>query len=188
MDTLNEIEKLSERVKQLEAWHSWLRGGWAVLLLAYLQTERRQPPMINFLLQHQFWDAVVLYWIFSAAISALPEPKPDGSAGYLWLYRFLHTTAGNISTAISLTAARYRACASRRLPGMKPFILLLLVPLVLSTTACAMHKEYGVSDPLPPASRAAVPLCEGDNNSPARSATFYRLDKHVGCGCICCPK
>jgi hypothetical protein len=47
--------------------------------------------MINSLLQHQFWVAVVLYWIFSAAISALPEPKPNGSPGYLWLYRFLHT-------------------------------------------------------------------------------------------------
>jgi len=81
--------------------------------------------MINFLLQHQFWVAVALYWIFSAAISALPEPNPNGSPGYLWLYRFLHTTAGNLTTAFN------------RLPGMKPFILLLLVPLVLSTTACA---------------------------------------------------
>jgi hypothetical protein len=80
--------------------------------------------MIDFLLQHQFWAAVVLYWIFSAAISALPEPGPKGSPGYVWLYRFLHTTAGNLTTAFS------------RLPGMKPFILLLLVPLVFSTTAC----------------------------------------------------
>jgi hypothetical protein len=36
--------------------------------------------MINFLLQHQFWVAVVLYWIFSAAISAMPEPKTNGSS------------------------------------------------------------------------------------------------------------
>jgi hypothetical protein len=50
MDTLNEIlralgriegelveiRKLSERVTKLEAWQSWVRGGWAVLLLAYL--------------------------------------------------------------------------------------------------------------------------------------------------------
>ena len=83
--------------------------------------------MINFLLQHQFWVTVVLYWIFSAAISALPEPKPNGSPGYLWLYRFLHTTAGNLTTAFD------------RLPGMKPFILLLLVPVMLPTTACAVR-------------------------------------------------
>jgi hypothetical protein len=96
--------------------------------------------MINFLLQHQFWVAVGLYWIFSAAISAMPEPKADGSPGYLWLYRFLHTTAGNLTTAFS-EAARYRAGASRgnRIPGIKPFILLLLAPIVFSTTACAAH-------------------------------------------------
>jgi hypothetical protein len=54
MDTLNEIlrtlgriegelveiRKLSERVTKLEAWQSWLRGGWAVLLLAYLYLSR----------------------------------------------------------------------------------------------------------------------------------------------------
>ena len=84
--------------------------------------------MINFLLQHQFWVAVGLYWIFSAAISAMPEPKPDGSPGYLWLYRFLHTTAGNLTTAFG-----------NRIPGIKPFILLLLAPIVFSTTACAAH-------------------------------------------------
>jgi len=33
---LVEFEKLSERVKQLEAWQYWLKGGWAALLLAYL--------------------------------------------------------------------------------------------------------------------------------------------------------
>jgi len=33
---LVEIRKLSERVTKLEAWQSWVRGGWAVLLLAYL--------------------------------------------------------------------------------------------------------------------------------------------------------
>ncbi len=84
--------------------------------------------MIDFLLQHQFWVAVGLYWIFSAAISAMPEPKAGGSPGYLWLYRFLHTTAGNLMTAFG-----------NRIPGIKPFILLLLVPIVFSTTACAAN-------------------------------------------------
>jgi hypothetical protein len=27
------IRKLSERARQLEAWQSWLRGAWAVLLV-----------------------------------------------------------------------------------------------------------------------------------------------------------
>src|SRR5690242_13615983 len=82
--------------------------------------------MINFLSQHQFWVAVVLYWIFSAAISGMPEPDANASPGYLWLYRFLHTTAGNITTAFGA-----------RIPGLKSLLPLLLLPLLLSTSACA---------------------------------------------------
>jgi hypothetical protein len=82
--------------------------------------------MIDFLLQHQLGAAVGMYWIFSAAVSSMPEPEDGGSAGYLWLYRFLHTIAGNITTALG-----------RRIPGLKILIPLLLVPTVLLTTACA---------------------------------------------------
>lgn len=84
--------------------------------------------MIQFLLQHQFWAAVVAYWIFSAAISSMPEPVPNDSPAYLWLYRFLHTTAGNITTALG-----------GRIPGMKVIAGILLLPLVFATSACAAH-------------------------------------------------
>jgi hypothetical protein len=30
-----EVRKLSERVSRLEAWQSWLKGGWAVLVAGY---------------------------------------------------------------------------------------------------------------------------------------------------------
>ena len=33
---LVEIRKLSERVTKLEVWQSWLKGGWAALVAAYL--------------------------------------------------------------------------------------------------------------------------------------------------------
>jgi hypothetical protein len=50
-----------------------------------------------------------------------------GSAGYQWFYRFLHTTAGNITTAFG-----------GRIPGIRPFIPpALLLPLLLATPACA---------------------------------------------------
>jgi hypothetical protein len=84
--------------------------------------------MIQFILQHQFWAAVAMYWIFSAAVSSLPEPNAEGGAGYLWLYRFLHTTAGNITTALG-----------NRIPGFKIVGPLLLAPLVFPATACAAH-------------------------------------------------
>ena len=94
--------------------------------------------MLNFLTQHQFGAAMGIYWIFSAAVSAMPEPGVNSHRGYLWLYRFLHTTAGNITTAL-LTAARYRACASpgNRFPGLKTLALLLIVPLLLAASSCA---------------------------------------------------
>jgi hypothetical protein len=82
--------------------------------------------MFQFLLQHQFWVAVGAYWIFSAAVSAMPEPVSGTGAGYRWLYRFLHTTAGNITTALG-----------SRIPGLKILVLSLVGPLVLSMTACA---------------------------------------------------
>src|SRR5881394_1518300 len=84
--------------------------------------------MIEFLLQHQFWAAVGVYWVFSAAVSSMPEPASGDSSGYLWLYRFLHTTAGNITTVLG-----------KRLPGFKIVGPLLLAPLVFPTAACAAH-------------------------------------------------
>ena len=84
--------------------------------------------MFDFLMQHQFWAAAGIYWIFSAAVSSMPEPGAGGSPGYLWLYRFLHTIAGNITTAVA-----------GRLPGLKILVALVLAPLAFSMTACARH-------------------------------------------------
>ena len=64
--------------------------------------------MMEFISQHQFGIAAVVYWIYSAAVSALPDPAPRGSPAYLWLYRFSHTIAGNITTALG-----------SRIPGLK---------------------------------------------------------------------
>ena len=33
---LVEIRKLSERVSRLEIWQSWLKGGWATVVAAYV--------------------------------------------------------------------------------------------------------------------------------------------------------
>jgi hypothetical protein len=61
--------------------------------------------MIHFFLQHKSCAAVVLYWLYSVAVSSMPDPGPNPSTGYLWLFRFCHTTAGNLSTALE---ARFR--------------------------------------------------------------------------------
>jgi hypothetical protein len=77
--------------------------------------------MFDLLTQHQFWAAVAGYWIFSAAIGSMPEPGSNSGAGYLWVYRFLHTLAGNITTAFG-----------GRIPGMKALVLVCLIPTLLA--------------------------------------------------------
>jgi hypothetical protein len=84
--------------------------------------------MFQFFIQHQFWVAVAAYWLFSAAVSALPEPSSTSGPGYLWLYRFCHTTAGNLSTAFG-----------NRIPGLKILLSVFVIPLLFSTTACAHY-------------------------------------------------
>ena len=86
--------------------------------------------MFEFVIAHQFWSAVVLYWIFSAAVSAMPEPTANGNPGYTWLYHFLHTIAGNLTTAFA-----------GRIPGLKTLAFILIVPFLLVTPACAMHSQ-----------------------------------------------
>jgi hypothetical protein len=82
--------------------------------------------MYDFLTQHQSWAALIAYWIFSAAVSSMPDPGSNDKPGYLWLYRFCHTTAGNISNVVE-----------SRLSRLKILLPLVIVPLLFSTTACA---------------------------------------------------
>ena len=84
--------------------------------------------MFEIVSEHQFWTAVVIYWMFSAAVSSMPEPAPNGSAAYLWFYRFLHSIAGNITTAFG-----------SKIPGVKTMTVILLIPILLSVSACRAH-------------------------------------------------
>jgi len=54
--------------------------------------------MFECIAKHEFWAAVGAYWVFSAAVSSMPAPSSTTAAGYVWLFRFLHTLAGNITT------------------------------------------------------------------------------------------
>ena len=84
--------------------------------------------MLEFIAQHQFSAAVAIYWIFSAAVDSLPDPAGNGGPVYLWLYRFSHTIAGNMTRAFG-----------SRIPGLKGIGLALLLPLLLSASACTAH-------------------------------------------------
>ena len=84
--------------------------------------------MFDFITQHQSWATVLIYWIFSAAVSSMPVPAAGNGAGYLWLFRFCHTTAGNLTTVFG-----------NKLPGLKTIILGLTIPLLFAAPACATH-------------------------------------------------
>ncbi len=81
--------------------------------------------MFEFVSEHQFWAAVVIYWIFSAAVSSMPDPQTVRSAGYQWLYRFLHSIAGNVTTALS-----------GKIPGLKTFLLVVMIPGLFAVSSC----------------------------------------------------
>ena len=58
----------------------------------------------------------------------MPDPGANSNPGYTWLYRFLHTIAGNLTTAFS-----------SKFPGLKTLAFILIVPLLLATPACGMR-------------------------------------------------
>jgi hypothetical protein len=57
--------------------------------------------MFNIITDPNFWFLVGVYWIFNAAVGAMPEPLPN-SRGYEFLYKFLHTLAGNVQKAFAM--------------------------------------------------------------------------------------
>jgi hypothetical protein len=46
-----------------------------------------------------FWAFVIGYWVFSAAVGAMPVPYDTDSSWYKFFYTFLHTLSGNITAA-----------------------------------------------------------------------------------------
>lgn len=41
--------------------------------------------------------AMFVYFIYNAAVQALPDPLPEGSRFYLFVFRFAHALAANIN-------------------------------------------------------------------------------------------
>jgi hypothetical protein len=55
----------------------------------------------------------------------MPEPGSNCAPAYAWVFRFLHTVAGNITTAFG-----------KQFPGIKTFVIALLIPILLFPQAC----------------------------------------------------
>lgn len=46
-----------------------------------------------------FWVAVLVYWLVSNAIGALPAPDANSSKFYAWFFKFANGFAANLSRA-----------------------------------------------------------------------------------------
>lgn len=56
------------------------------------------------------WKVLITYWVFSAAVGALPTPEENSAKWYVFLFRFGHGISGNIS----------RAAVALKVPGAQP--------------------------------------------------------------------
>lgn len=53
--------------------------------------------LVSLLSDPRVWIALGAYYVYSAMVDALPAP--NGSKGYLFLYKFCHALAGNLKRA-----------------------------------------------------------------------------------------
>lgn len=45
------------------------------------------------------WKVLGCYWVFSAAVGAMPTPEKGSNLFYVWAFRFLHGLSGNLNRA-----------------------------------------------------------------------------------------
>jgi hypothetical protein len=50
---------------------------------------------------HQVLYTLGGYYVFSAAVGAMPAPMPNGNAFYSWVFHFLQTLGANLTRVIA---------------------------------------------------------------------------------------
>jgi hypothetical protein len=55
--------------------------------------------MFDMIQDPSFWGLVAIYWVFNALVGAMPTPDQIKNIWYKSLYQFLHTLAGNVTSA-----------------------------------------------------------------------------------------
>lgn len=72
--------------------------------------------MWNLIMSHQLVTGIVLMWIVSNAIGAMPTPKDGSSAAYEWLFKFAQAIGG----ALARLMAIYSPSTLSALTGQTP--------------------------------------------------------------------
>lgn len=57
--------------------------------------------MIALIQAHPYGFTISIYYVFSAGVSSMPAPDSTSGNGYVWLFKFLHMIAGDISAAFA---------------------------------------------------------------------------------------
>jgi hypothetical protein len=55
--------------------------------------------LIDLLSNPLVWKVLFSYWVFSAAVGAMPTPEASGNKFYIFLFRFAHGVSGNLNRA-----------------------------------------------------------------------------------------
>ena len=43
--------------------------------------------------------AMLLYYVFNCLVQSMPDPDAGSTTAYVWVFKFLHTLAGNINVS-----------------------------------------------------------------------------------------
>lgn len=55
--------------------------------------------LINLIENPLVWKILIAYWVFSAAVGAMPTPESNSGMLYRFLFRFMHGLSGNLNRA-----------------------------------------------------------------------------------------
>jgi hypothetical protein len=58
--------------------------------------------MWDFITSHQLVIGIVLMWLASNAIGAMPTPKDNSSVGYEWAFKFCQSVGGGIARVLAV--------------------------------------------------------------------------------------
>jgi hypothetical protein len=84
--------------------------------------------MWNWIIGHQLVTGIILMWIVSNAISAMPTPRDGSSAAYGWFFRFSQSIGGALarvmaiyspSTLTALTGQQVKPTIPPNPPGIR---------------------------------------------------------------------
>lgn len=58
-------------------------------------------PFLNIFGDYHFWILVVIFWLISNAVNALPVPLPTSSVFYGWFFKFANGFMGSVTRALA---------------------------------------------------------------------------------------